>query len=559
MSKGTLTGLLDVALDLAKEALGVTRLQAQLDACSDACELSEDAAPLKPGDSAWSHAYEDVADLRRDWLREVGISNQQSAEMTRLGRELARANNEVGRLSKCAAEHEKKSNDRRLELVAIAQALGCPVVKEKMLERIAELKGDTFKAPALTWSDWAPGTWFSWELNREVNGHRRTADNGYSVTAAGGQWFATGGHKGGCQDNDFAREAADACLVNQGTLEPSRAFVRMGDWAEDSVCHFRTLDGTPFYFAYSADEKADVDAKLVSDGLLDPARAFKTPAQAFTVKTLPPGQVFETSSDGGKTWHECPPGNSYRSDWLTRTRVVDPFKAFDMTPGGYAKALDAVDKASAPMWGDWSNESRQQGIDGPTVGFWLRTSTTGGIAYAAPRQWGAIGGYRGDATDIDDAREKADAHLVSIGELEAKRAFDRLGDWDEFVDGMWVRSSTRNAIRVNRVGGWEVFAVLGGRPVLIAAGQETCDAGKEAVDALLAQHGLLDPSRAFKVNTAGPFTLENVQNAAEKLRAASAPKCNALGEPDDAGTFYAANQGLPVQGPGVDLGKEGAK
>lgn len=450
--KARLTGLLDVALGLAKEALGVTQLQAKLDACSDACELSEDAEPLKPGDPAWSHAYEDVADLRRDWLREVGISNQQSAEMTRLGRELARANNEVGRLSKCAAEHEKKSNDRRLELVAIAQALGCPVVKEKMLERIAELKGDTFKAPALTWSDWAPGTWFSWELNREVNGYRRTADNGYSVTAAGGQWFATGGHKGGCQDNDFAREAADACLVNQGTLEPSRAFVRMGDWRWVSSTHGGEWQRTRGFvaapmtvYAVNDVERQSMDAALVERGMLDPSRAFEA-------------------------------------------------------------------------------------LTGLTV--------------------------------------------------------QQVGDWEKAAEGVWIRDSSRLAIRVNDVVsgvppfGWQVFAVPGVRPVLMAAGQETGDDGKEVVDALLAQHGWLDPSRAFKVRRAEelaplsdeeivarhgkhslavPFTLENVQDAAEKLRAASAPKYNASGEPDDAGTFYAANQGLPVQGPFVDLGKEGAK
>jgi hypothetical protein len=67
----TLTGLVDAALRVAKDVVGITRLQAKLDACSDACQLSEDSEPLKPGDPAWSHAYEDVADLRRLWLREV--------------------------------------------------------------------------------------------------------------------------------------------------------------------------------------------------------------------------------------------------------------------------------------------------------------------------------------------------------------------------------------------------------------------------------------------------------------------------------------------------------
>lgn len=277
--------LIDAVVELAKEALGVTELQAKLHACSDACELSEDAEPLKPGDPAWSHAYEDVADLRRDWERLVSDNRRLRAECQAL------------------SEDARKSQERRLELVALADALGVDCVQHKMLERIAELKGDDAKP---TWGDWEPPVIYGEKEPTKVYVRAQSVPDSDLLFAKESEWgrlmlIGCGPATQAATDIDDAREKADAWLVARGELEAERAFKRLGDWRScgggvlsreldwrmvgvvDEGGWFVTDvrmhsddDGPTVRGAETGDAgKEAADAELVRRGLLDPSRAFK--------------------------------------------------------------------------------------------------------------------------------------------------------------------------------------------------------------------------------------------------------------------------------------------
>lgn len=283
-----------------------------------------------------------------------------------------------------------------------------------------------------------------------------------------------------CACPDAARETADKALVAAGKLEASRAFVRLGEWEEIGTgCWGRRSTDNGIAWAGDGDRVA-ADARLVRLGALDPARAFKAwPTHGLTVTAMHPGP-------------------------RPSKEAVEQFQASGAWPQNTATRMqpekyDSVPRTAKPTWGEWERVGNSS--------LHVRASFGGGrvSAYADDDTW-VYGAACGTATDIDDAREKADAFLVARGELEAGRAFKRIGDWEETPSGQ-SRASARHTVRVrsraDAVTGkvWEVFSVPGVRPVMGADGNDTGDAGKAAADAELVRRGLLAESRAFKVAT----------------------------------------------------------
>lgn len=240
---------------------------------------------------------------------------------------------------------------------------------------------------------------------------------------------------------DAAREAADAYLVSQGRLDKSRAFVRLGEWEPAAPKGHWARVGDGGGLVAMGHEREGADAAAVKLGLLDPSRAFKA-----------------TTENTPNTMTRIPP---------ERHNSVPPEVAL----------------AAKPAWGDWKRIG---------IAFVRRPSDRGAVPIAAYLDRWEIGGNRQAlATDIDDAREKADAWLVARGELEAGRAFKRVGDWHQAFGPEHYRVR-HNGLPVAAVSshGWDTYATVG---------PETGDAGKAAADAELVRRGLLAEERAFKV------------------------------------------------------------
>jgi hypothetical protein len=272
---------------------------------------------------------------------------------------------------------------------------------------------------------------------------------------------------------DAAREAADAHLVSQGRLPAERAFVRLGEWEPSAPKGYWARVGGGGGLVAMGHEREGADAAAVKLGLLDPSRAFKAPTEADIRASITNAvaSVYKSRRYDSMTRDE-----SFRHEYLCEP--LEPAK---------------------PAWGEWERIG---------IAFVRQPSDRGAVPIAAyVDRWELGGNRQALATDIDDAREKADAFLVARGELEAGWAFKRVGDWtlnDSPVVG-WHRASAsqRDYARV-RPNGWEAWDRLG----TVAHGNETGDAGKAAADAELVRRGLLAEERAFKV--AEPFTFKGI-------------------------------------------------
>lgn len=233
---------------------------------------------------------------------------------------------------------------------------------------------------------------------------------------------------------DAAREAADKALVAAGKLEASRAFVRLGEWVEDGVCHYRERNGTPWYHAYAVAQKAEVDAELVGKGLLDPSRAFKAHTDPKVIDGL------------------CTPNTATRM----QPRMYNSATA--LTAEQFNAPSDWSAKSVAkPAWGDWVPDERLSMAASPGMKPCFTRSKGEVYASAYDGHWTHDGIVRESATDIDDAREKADAFLVERGELEAERAFRRVGDWESAAGHWWHRFTNHaHEVIVNDTG-WSTY------------------------------------------------------------------------------------------------------
>ena len=262
---------------------------------------------------------------------------------------------------------------------------------------------------------------------------------------------------------DAAREAADAYLVSQGRLDKSRAFVRLGEWEPAPECGEgymmrRQASGhSPLTLcACGKEARESSDASAVANGWLDPSRAFRAGP------TSAPGSLV---------------------GFTVATGAARPPEKYDSVP-------PEVARAAKPAWGEWERIG---------VAYVRRPSDRGAVPAAAYVDRWELGGNRQSlATDIDDAREKADAFLVARGELEAGRAFKRVGDWTfsagEVQSRHW-RADWCAAVVGDSWGVWGTSYLSNG----IANGPEDGDAGKAAADAELVRRGLLAEERAFKV------------------------------------------------------------
>ena len=289
---------------------------------------------------------------------------------------------------------------------------------------------------------------------------------------------------------DAAREAADAYLVSQGRLPAERAFVRLGEWEQVASvgCQWQRAQAgvkDPLKtFALTDDGRESVDAHAVSMGWLDPSRAFKAgPASAPCVM----GFTGATGAVGGA--YTIPTG--YSVGEVASKINADPNAPVTATVKHGAISLEQ--KAfgpTKPAWGEWERIG---------IAFVRRPSDRGAVPIAAyVDRWELGGNRQALATDIDDAREKADAWLVARGELEAGRAFERVGDWTfsagEVQSRHWCADWCA-AVVGDSWGVWGSSYLSHG----IASGPEDGDAGKAAADAELVRRGLLAEERAFKV------------------------------------------------------------